>query len=584
LLFSIHPDWTPDQVLKQIRVSSVSFGPTRHPDYYGRPDAYRALTLNETLSDIPGVMVTGHTVTTSAGDYFSEAGQTAQISVDLTNVLAPTTANATVSLSVKGDGATVGNAHHTLGALVTNAKATINFELTLSEEYLYSEGYLPVVITITDGEYVDYDVIRVPVYLEEGWHTALDLLYPYNSISMPDRWSIWISGHYAPGGVPTQDIAVRSTDGGTTWMFAFGPGFPSPQGVYCITGIDGERALVGTGPANGNAEIYRTTDGGASWSGVSVASMTPFVNWIHMFDASNGVFQGDPKDGRWAIGVTTNGGQTWAPIATPLNAPTGEAGWNNAYDFVGDTGWFGTNNSVVYKTTDRGATWTSYWTPSRHSVDVSFRDEKVGVLRFSRQNDTGSDTLAVTMDGGATWSILGSMGGGYGTVMFERGGRRLWYLRENAAFVSTDIGATWTARPAPRNMDFVSDADMWTDGFLTVAFAAGIEIFRFEAPFDAALSVGNRPAPIGLAIDQIYPNPVQAAQGATIQFSTPRAEPVTLALYDMQGRLLRTVLSATLDIGTHGARIQTSELAAGSYMLRLSTGSATVSSQLTVIR
>jgi hypothetical protein len=585
LIFSQHPDWTPDQVMKQIRVTTEPFGATRNPDFYGRPNAEKALSMNQTLSDIPGVWVSSFTVTTAAGDYFSERGQTAQISVELTNALAPTSPNATVSFAVKDGSATIANPTQTLGAVATKGKKTINFSMTLNPDYRFTEAYIPVVLTITDGEYVDYEVIRVIVFLDEGWHTAVDLRYPYNSVDMPDRWTTWVSGNFTQNGVVQQDIALRTTDGGSTWMFAFGTGFPSPKGVYCIDGIDGDRALVGTGPADGNAEIYRTSDGGANWTGASVAAMTPFVNWIHMYDGNNGIYQGDPKNNVWGLGKTTNGGQTWTPIATPLSAPANEAGWNNSYDVVGDNVWFGTNNSRIYKSTDRGETWTSYATPSRHSLDISFRDANVGIARFGRNNDTGTDTLAVTTDGGVTWTILSSINGGFGSVFFERGGKRLWYLKDNNAFVSTDVGATWGVFPAPPGMDFVSDADMHTDGFLTVAFAAGIQIYKLEAPFEAVTSAGSASAvPTGLAIKQVYPNPATASAGITVQFTTPQPQAVTLALYDMNGRHLRTAVSATLDTGSHSARIATDGLSAGSYVVRLSTASASATTQVTLVR
>jgi len=584
LIYSIHPDWTPDQVLKQIRVTSQSFGATRNPDYYGKPDAYRALTLNNTLSDIPGLMITASTATTPVGEYFSVGGQVAQVSVDITNMLAPTTENAVLSVAVKDDAGTVTGGTQPIGALGTMDKKTVNFTVRLNDEPSISEGYLAVVLTFTDGEYVDYDVLRIPLYIENAWHTSVDLRYPYTSIDMPDRWTIWVSGSYAPDGVTQQDIAIRSTDGGNTWTFAFGSGFPSPRGVYCIEGIDGNTALVGTGPADGNAAIFRTVDGGANWTGTSVAGMTGFVNWIHMFDQNNGIFQGDPKDGIWALGRTSDGGRSWAPISTPVAAPASEHGWNNSYDFIGDIGWFGTNNSRVYKTTDRGQTWTWYAMPSKNSIDVSFRDTRTGVARFSRQADQGTDTLAVTRDGGETWQLISSVAAPSGTAFFERGGKRLWFLRGANALVSTDVGATWRLHPAPADFNYISDADMWTDGFLTIAFAAGIEVYRFEAPFDAVSSANPPRVPIALSIDQLYPNPVQGQDMVYARFTTPTAQPITLSLYDLSGRLVHTVVSATLEAGNHTAAVSTAQLASGTYILRLASTTATMESRLVVTR
>jgi len=425
------------------------------------------------------------------------------------------------------------------------------------------------------------------VNLDGEIHTALDLRYPYNSIDTPDRWTVWVSGDFTENSVPTQDIAIRSTDGGDSWLFAFGPGYPDGQGVYCIDGVDEFTALVGTGPVSGAAGVYLTTDGGQSWSGTSVANMTPFVNWIHMFSQTDGIFQGDPKDGVWGIAKTSNGGLSWTPIATPLTAPTGEAGWNNSYDFIDNNiGWFGTNNSKIYKTVDGGATWTSYATPSKNSIDITFRDSMVGAARFSRQADQGTDTLAITRDGGQTWSIVTNLNVPYGSITYERGGERLWVFTDGNAFVTTDIGATWAVQPAPWDFDFINDAAEWNDGLVSKVYAAGIQVFSYSSPYRAVVSVDNPGAPLPqqASIDAVYPQPASAVSGSmTTQITLATNASVTLALYDAAGRKVRNVFEATLHAGTHSANISTVDLPAGNYFLRMTTADATVSKSLRII-
>ncbi|MBR9976427.1 MAG: S8 family serine peptidase [Bacteroidetes bacterium] len=585
LIFALHPDWTPDQVATQMRVTSNSFATSRDPLRYGRADAYRALSLNQTLTDIPGILMENASISTPAGEFFSEGGQTATVNLTVRNVLAPV-ANLQAELMLAGTPLSASTSSYSLGALSTDGTANLSFQVTLNDQILQSEGYIPVIIKFTDGSYEDFQNVRIPIFLTDGWHTVVDLRYPYNSIDMADRWAVWVSGTFSENGIPTQDIALRSTNGGDSWNYAFGTGYPSGRGVYCIDAIDENIALVGTGPVDGNAAIVRSSDGGQSWTSTSVANLTPFVNWIHTFDSQNGYMQGDPRNNVWGLATTADGGRTWTPISTPLSAAAGEAGWNNSYDAVGDYMWFGTNSSKIYRSTDRGQTWTGYATPSKNSVDVNFRDELTGVARFSKQNEQGSDTLALTVDGGLTWSLISTVAVPSGSVIFERTGKRLWFFQEMNALVSTDLGATWSAQPTPSDFNFVSDAAEWNDGFVTSIFAAGIEIFRYNGDF---MVLGASDAPPALAdapqLLAMYPNPVASnVDGSVVApMQLPQSAPVILAIYDMNGRKVREVLNATLDAGAHGARVSTVGLPAGSYLLRLDTPQHSSSQKLIIL-
>ena len=91
-------------------------------------------------------------------------------------------------------------------------------------------------------------------------------------------------------------------------------------------------------------------------------------------------------------------------------------------------------------------------------MDVNFRDEMVGVARFSKQNEQGTDTLAITTDGGLTWSLVSTVAAPSGSVVFERNGKRLWFFQGPNALVSEDLGATWSVQAAPVNLNYINDA------------------------------------------------------------------------------------------------------------------------------
>ncbi|MBR9976518.1 MAG: T9SS type A sorting domain-containing protein, partial [Bacteroidetes bacterium] len=570
---------------QQIRVTSEPFDGLRSAKRYGRANAYKALSINDNLDEIPGVFVESAVVLPPNGLFFAEGGETATLEVIFRNVLAPVS-NAMVEMIFDDAPLSADVTSYQLGALQTDEARMLSMQVRLDDDVLLSEGYIPIVLKITDASYEDYAVVRVPIFLDEAWHTVVDLRYPYTSIDMTDRWTIWLSGNFTENNAPVQDIALRSTDGGDQWMFAFGQDFPSGRGVYCIAGIDDMTALVGTGPPDGIAAIARTSDGGENWSSTSVANLTPFVNWIHMFDAQNGLMQGDPRSNVWGLATTTDGGRSWSAIDTPLSAADTEAGWNNSYDVVGDHVWFGTNSSIIYRSTDRGQTWASQAVPSKNSVDISFRDEMVGVARFSKQGELGTDTLALTTDGGLSWSLISTIAAAGGTVIFEREGKRLWFFQQSNAFVTTDLGQTWSVQPTPMDFDFIRDAVEWNDGFVTSVFAAGIEIFRYNSDF-MVLDVSNLPhAVAGTPIlHPLYPNPVASSHdgSVTARMHLPSAANVQLAIFDMSGKKVRQALDVTLQAGGHQARVSTAGLPAGNYLLRMITADFSATQKLIVL-
>ena len=72
--------------------------------------------------------------------------------------------------------------------------------------------------------------------------------------------------------------------------------------------------------------------------------------------------------------------------------------------------WFGTNNSKIYRSTDRGANWESFTTPSKHSVDLVFADADRGMIRFTTQTSQGgTNAIAVTDDGGQNWTQINTI-------------------------------------------------------------------------------------------------------------------------------------------------------------------------------
>ena len=88
--------------------------------------------------------------------------------------------------------------------------------------------------------------------------------------------------------------------------------------------------------------------------------------------------------------------------------------------------------------------------------------------------------------------------------------------------------------------------------------------------------------PTRYALGANYPNPFNRA--TTIPFMMPRAGPVTITAYDLQGRRVARVLEGMMPAGTHTVRWDAGSLASGVYILRLETAAAPLSRTLTLVK
>jgi hypothetical protein len=93
-------------------------------------------------------------------------------------------------------------------------------------------------------------------------------------------------------------------------------------------------------------------------------------------------------------------------------------------------------------------------------------------------------------------------------------------------------------------------------------------------------SAGDLPSTIALA--QNYPNPFNPS--TVIQFSLPQQEHVQLAVYDVMGREISTLVDEAATAGTHSVRFDASRYASGVYFYRLTTPDKSITKMMTLIK
>lgn len=265
----------------------------------------------------------------------------------------------------------------------------------------------------------------------------------------------WASGQ--------RGTVIHTTDGGATWIRDTVPGATTLD-LRAIAGISGTVAhAISIGDSS---RIYRTTDGGKSWSlRFEATRKGTFFDAIRFWDARHGIAVSDPVNGQFVLVITNDGGDTWKelpgdaiPPALPGDGSFAASGSCLEVNGKSDV-WFVTGGGAiarVFHSADRGKTWTVSASPIRAGVasagifSIAFRDAMHGVIAGGdyTKPTLGGRNVALTSDGGKTWSLVDSTSAPNGfrsAVAFAPwgAGQNLVAVGLNGTDVSTDGGVTW---------------------------------------------------------------------------------------------------------------------------------------------
>ncbi|MBU1881608.1 T9SS type A sorting domain-containing protein, partial [bacterium] len=102
-------------------------------------------------------------------------------------------------------------------------------------------------------------------------------------------------------------------------------------------------------------------------------------------------------------------------------------------------------------------------------------------------------------------------------------------------------------------------------------------------PFDV-ISVDGTPIALTqeFALEGPYPNPFNPT--TSIGFALPEASVVSLKIYDISGRLVKTLVDGHRDVGSHQVTFDADGLASGLYIYQLHAGSHTASGKMVLLK
>lgn len=114
------------------------------------------------------------------------------------------------------------------------------------------------------------------------------------------------------------------------------------------------------------------------------------------------------------------------------------------------------------------------------------------------------------------------------------------------------------------------------NGPIVMDATCGGELFPGEVPVSSPVT------PASYAVASAFPNPFNPT--TTIHFTLPEASRVTLNVYDMNGRLVSTLINGMREAGAQQATFDGSNLSSGVYMYTLNTGANLITGKMALVK
>ncbi|MBL7775777.1 MAG: T9SS type A sorting domain-containing protein [Saprospiraceae bacterium] len=220
--------------------------------------------------------------------------------------------------------------------------------------------------------------------------------------------------------------------------------------------------------STGNDLLHKSADAGQSWQPVARPAGAGMTNLIHFWTRDTGILiaRNLQTDLPFDVFRTTNGGASWTKTpAANFPASTNFEYVSTAAEHQGAL-WIFTSKSQIYKTANRGASWTTGAQLPEEPIygsAMAFADQQTGMLRITGLGARSS--IWKTTNGGSNWTEIAHDGLPLQQMKTLRGvvpvpgmpGHWIAGTSKGAAY-TRDGGATWTRMSTLTNYDF---ANIW---------------------------------------------------------------------------------------------------------------------------
>ncbi|MCH8962992.1 MAG: T9SS type A sorting domain-containing protein [Bacteroidetes bacterium] len=179
----------------------------------------------------------------------------------------------------------------------------------------------------------------------------------------------------------------------------------------------------------------------------------------------------------------------------------------------------------------------------------------------------GSDlggNLKLSLDDGASWTVLAPVGG-YGATYEPEAGHPMAGQQVFAGQLANEVAATfdlseYAGRQIRLRVDFGATRGLQATEFWQIA-QASLVFITIDQAFDI---------PRELALHPNFPDPF--SDNTTISYTVPEAMPVRLEMYNILGQRIGVLVDEEKPAGTYTFTLSRGGLASGVYLLRMMAG------------
>ncbi len=346
----------------------------------------------------------------------------------------------------------------------------------------------------------------------------------------------------------------KTTDAGNTWTY-YETGMTGH-----LNGLDFTDENTGyiTGGNSSQAFVRKTTNGGINFT--QIFWFTDYMGRdVKFINQNTGCVTGLDSCFR-----TSNAGVSWTRVNFPDNVRI------NAFEFINNNTGFATGRlyfsatNKIYKTTDAGISWQAVYTTTENLYKIKMIDANTGYI--------GGSKLFKTVNSGNSWSQMQDIPQSPYIYGVE-------FLNEQTGFVSgsgflyktTNGGTTWgvnSSLPTTNTINSIKFFDNNTgiligdDGMILKTTNGGGYYLTEIVPI-------NNSVPDEFILKQNYPNPFNPV--TNINFSLPKEGFVSIKVYDVTGRMVKTLVNEVIETGNYTVTFDGSQFASGIYFYRLET-------------
>lgn len=363
-----------------------------------------------------------------------------------------------------------------------------------------------------------------------------------------------------------------STDSGASWI-SVNSGLPVPTGgnLYNLA-VNATKDLV----VASNNGIFMSANNGTTWtlvdSGPTVANITCLA-----VNSAGDIFTGTSEDSVYRY---TDNGTNWTVVSSGVsNAPINFM--DDILTFItclaingaGDI-FAGTFERGLYKSTDNGTNWI------RSDSGMTSWQREIRSLAINSAGDifagTHEEGVTRSTDNGTSWTTINSgldpQWGCYNIAVY---GINIFVENSTGIFVSPNNGTNWT--PVNTGLPLGINDLYWINSLVV----SGNNIFTatdsavWRRPLSEMVGVINDKSQQRISQQAMFNIRTSNRKSpyVTIVFSLSHSEQVCLDLYNLSGHKIKSIVNKYLVSGSHSFSLDTRNITAGWYTVRMQAGS-----------